>query len=148
MIINDLPYQLRMWPLLRDRRWIASMGDAHPAREHAPSQRLDEGQHGADLSGPQAIVDWLRSGASSARDRVPSGPPAHARYHLRTSTRRHRRDAIGALRIRARPIALNPVLPIDVSVDHSIAVDHYGVPEALRLNMTRRSSVTQSATDC
>src|ERR1700732_1937212 len=35
------------------------------------------------------------------------------------------------------PSQLNPVLPIDVSVDHSIAVDHYGVPEALRLNMTR-----------
>ena len=32
---------------------------------------------------------------------------------------------------------LNPVLPIDVSVDHSIAVDHYGTPDALRLNMTR-----------
>jgi aconitate hydratase len=35
------------------------------------------------------------------------------------------------------PSLLNPILPIDVSVDHSIAVDYFGTPDALRLNMTR-----------
>ncbi|MGE5766450.1 MAG: aconitate hydratase AcnA [Bacteroidota bacterium] len=35
------------------------------------------------------------------------------------------------------PAALSPVLPVDVSVDHSIAVDRYAVPDALRMNMAR-----------
>ena len=35
------------------------------------------------------------------------------------------------------PSALNPVLPVDVSVDHSIAVDAYGSPQALAVNIAR-----------
>jgi aconitate hydratase len=35
------------------------------------------------------------------------------------------------------PTLLNPVLPVDVSVDHSVAVDHYGSPDALARNMER-----------
>ena len=35
------------------------------------------------------------------------------------------------------PSLLNPVLPVDVSVDHSVAVDQYGTPDALARNMER-----------
>jgi aconitate hydratase len=35
------------------------------------------------------------------------------------------------------PSLLNPVLPVDVSVDHSVAVDHYGTRDALTHNMKR-----------
>ncbi|MGO4723673.1 MULTISPECIES: aconitate hydratase AcnA [unclassified Inquilinus] len=35
------------------------------------------------------------------------------------------------------PAALNPVLPVDVSVDHSVAVDRYGTADALAFNMGR-----------
>jgi aconitate hydratase len=35
------------------------------------------------------------------------------------------------------PSALNPVLPVDVSTDHSLAVDVYGSPDARALNMAR-----------
>jgi aconitate hydratase len=35
------------------------------------------------------------------------------------------------------PAALNPVLPVDVSVDHSVAVDRYGTADALAHNMGR-----------
>jgi len=35
------------------------------------------------------------------------------------------------------PAALNPVLPVDVSVDHSMAVDRYGTADALAHNMGR-----------
>src|SRR5262249_31060069 len=35
------------------------------------------------------------------------------------------------------PGKLNPVLPVDVSVDHSIAVDYYATPDALQRNMQR-----------
>ncbi len=35
------------------------------------------------------------------------------------------------------PARLNPVLPVDVSVDHSIAVDRFASPDAMAFNMTR-----------
>ncbi|MBB3019194.1 aconitate hydratase [Microvirga lupini] len=35
------------------------------------------------------------------------------------------------------PRLLNPVLPVDVSTDHSLGVDVFGVPDALRRNMER-----------
>ena len=35
------------------------------------------------------------------------------------------------------PSLLNPVLPVDVSVDHSVAVDRYGTADALARNMER-----------
>jgi aconitate hydratase len=35
------------------------------------------------------------------------------------------------------PASLDPMIPIDVSVDHSIAVDYYATPDALSLNMGR-----------
>jgi aconitate hydratase len=35
------------------------------------------------------------------------------------------------------PAALNPVLPVDVSVDHSVAVDRHGTADALAHNMAR-----------
>ena len=37
------------------------------------------------------------------------------------------------------PRLLNPGLPVDVSVDHSIAVDRFGAPEAVRINMEREA---------
>ncbi|WP_342239832.1 aconitate hydratase AcnA [Inquilinus sp. OTU3971] len=35
------------------------------------------------------------------------------------------------------PRRLNPVLPVDVSTDHSLAVDVFGAPDAMRRNMER-----------
>jgi aconitate hydratase len=35
------------------------------------------------------------------------------------------------------PARLNPVLPVDVSTDHSIAVDHFATPDARARNMAR-----------
>lgn len=35
------------------------------------------------------------------------------------------------------PTSLNPVLPVDVSVDHSVAVDTYASPDALSINIRR-----------
>jgi aconitate hydratase len=35
------------------------------------------------------------------------------------------------------PARLNPVLPVDVSVDHSLAVDRFASPEAMAVNMAR-----------
>ncbi|MGN6690062.1 MAG: aconitate hydratase AcnA [Sphingopyxis sp.] len=35
------------------------------------------------------------------------------------------------------PARIDPVVPVDVSTDHSLAVDHFAVPDAARLNMAR-----------
>ncbi|WP_238578606.1 aconitate hydratase AcnA [Inquilinus limosus] len=45
------------------------------------------------------------------------------------------RDAVAAAG--GDPAALNPVLPVDVSVDHSVAVDRHGTRDALAHNMAR-----------
>jgi aconitate hydratase len=42
------------------------------------------------------------------------------------------------------PEQLNPVLPVDVSTDHSVAVDAFGTADALRLNMTHEFFATSS----
>jgi aconitate hydratase len=92
---------------------------------------------GADPSGAQSILDWLKSGTSNAEIAFYPG-----RLLMHDTTCVPALVDIAAMRAAlcesgADPSQLNPVLPIDVSVDHSIAVDHYGVPDALRLNMTR-----------
>ncbi len=38
------------------------------------------------------------------------------------------------------PRALDPVIRVDVSTDHSIAVDHFGTPDAMRLNLAREAA--------
>jgi aconitate hydratase A / 2-methylisocitrate dehydratase len=92
---------------------------------------------GADLSHSQSIVDWLEAGTSKAE--IPFYP---GRLLMHDTTCVPALVDIAAMRSALSesghdPSQLNPVLPIDVSVDHSIAVDYYGVPEALRLNMLR-----------
>ncbi len=43
------------------------------------------------------------------------------------------RDAMG--RMDGDPQKINPVVPCDLVIDHSVQVDHYGTPEAFRLNV-------------
>jgi aconitate hydratase len=40
-----------------------------------------------------------------------------------------------ALRLGGDPRRIEPLVPVDLVVDHSVQVDHYNSPEALRLNM-------------
>ena len=44
------------------------------------------------------------------------------------------------------PSLLNPVLPVDVSVDHSVAVDQYGTQTPSPGTWSASSSATSSAT--
>ncbi|HWM69615.1 MAG TPA: aconitate hydratase AcnA [Steroidobacteraceae bacterium] len=90
-----------------------------------------------DLSSSHAILDWARTGTSNAE--IPFHP---GRLLMHDTTCVPALVDIAAMRSAVAesgrdPSVLNPVLPIDVSVDHSIAVDYYGTPDALRLNMTR-----------
>ncbi|MBS1241709.1 MAG: aconitase, partial [Gemmatimonadetes bacterium] len=44
------------------------------------------------------------------------------------------RDAMA--RMGGNPDQINPVVPCDLVIDHSVQVDHYGTPEAFRLNVS------------
>jgi aconitate hydratase len=90
-----------------------------------------------DLSAAQAILRWLDSGASNAE--IPFYP---TRLLMHDTTCVPALVDIAAMRSALAeagqdPTQLNPVLPIDVSVDHSIAVDHFGTRDALQRNMQR-----------
>jgi len=90
-----------------------------------------------DLSAAQAILRWLDSGASNAE--IPFYP---TRLLTHDTTCVPALVDIAAMRSALAeagqdPTQLNPMLPIDVSVDHSIAVDHFGTRDALQRNMQR-----------
>jgi aconitate hydratase len=90
-----------------------------------------------DLASARAILAWLKTGTSSAE--IPFYP---GRLLMHDTTCVPALVDIAALRSELAegghdPARLNPQLPIDVSVDHSIAVDYFGTPNALQLNMTQ-----------
>ena len=83
----------------------------------------------------QALVDWLESGRSEAEVAF---QPARVLMHDTTSTPAlvdiaGMRDALAEAGL--DPTALNPGLPVDVSVDHSLAVEVYATPDAPQQNM-------------
>lgn len=83
----------------------------------------------------KAIFDWLETGTSEAEIAF---RPARVLMHDTTST--PALVDIAAMRDElaeagADPALLNPMLPVDVSVDHSLAVEAYGRPDAADVNM-------------
>jgi aconitate hydratase len=90
-----------------------------------------------NLAAAEAILAWLATGTSTAE--IPFFP---TRLLMHDTTCVPALVDIAAMRSALAaaghdPARLNPVLPIDVSVDHSIAVDYYARPDALQLNMRR-----------
>ncbi len=84
-----------------------------------------------------SLLAWLETGTSSAE--IPFYP---GRLLMHDTTCVPALVDIAALRSELAetghdPARLNPKLPIDVSVDHSIAVDAFGTPSALQHNMTQ-----------
>ena len=80
---------------------------------------------------------WLETGTSNAE--IPFYP---ARLLMHDTTCVPALVDIAAMRSELAeagydPSKLNPTLPIDVSVDHSIAVDYFGVANALQQNMAQ-----------
>ncbi len=85
----------------------------------------------------RAIVDWLAAGTSAAE--IPFHP---GRVLMHDTTCGPALGDIAGMRdalaeAGGDPADLNPVLPVDVSVDHSVAVDHFATPDALSRNMAR-----------
>ncbi|WP_414475360.1 aconitate hydratase AcnA [Microvirga sp. M2] len=84
-----------------------------------------------------AILDWLGSGRSE--DEIPFLP---GRILMHDTTCGPALVDIAGMRASLAeagvdPSRLNPVLPVDVSTDHSLAVDVFGTTDALRRNMER-----------
>jgi aconitate hydratase len=85
----------------------------------------------------QAIRDWAATGRSEAD--IPFQP---ARLLMHDTTCGPALVDIAAMRSTLAeagedPRRLSPVLPIDISTDHSIAVDAFATPDALAYNMRR-----------
>ena len=83
----------------------------------------------------KALADWLESGRSEAEVAF---QPGRVLMHDTTSTPAlvdiaGMRDALAEAGL--DPTVLNPGLPVDVSVDHSLAVEVYATPDAPQQNM-------------
>jgi aconitate hydratase len=90
-----------------------------------------------DLATARPILAWLDEGTSTAE--IPFYP---GRLLMHDTTCVPALVDIAAMRSELAeaghdPARLNPQLPIDVSVDHSIAVDYFGTADALERNMTQ-----------
>jgi aconitate hydratase len=82
-----------------------------------------------------AVFAWLEHGTSNTEIAF---QPGRVLMHDTTSTPAlvdiaAMRDALAEAG--ADPTLLNPVLPVDVSVDHSLAVESFGRPDAAALNL-------------
>ena len=85
----------------------------------------------------QAILDWLATGTSEAE--IPFHP---GRILMHDTTCVPALVDIAGMRSALAeaggdPARLNPVPRVDVSVDNSVGVDHFGTPDALSRNMER-----------
>ena len=88
-------------------------------------------------AGRSAIMAWLEAGTSKAAIEFHPG-----RILMHDTTCGPALVDIAALRSAVAeaggdPSAVNPRLPVDVSTDHSVAVDHFGTTASLVLNMQR-----------
>src|SRR5690606_30952680 len=84
----------------------------------------------------QAIFQWLEHGTSEAEIAF---QPSRVLMHDTTSTPAlvdiaAMRDALAEANV--DPALLSPTLPVDVSVDHSLAVEAYARPDAADINMS------------
>ena len=84
-----------------------------------------------------AIISWLDTGSSAAA--IEFHP---SRILMHDTTCGPALVDIAALRSAVaeaggNPAAISPRLPVDVSTDHSVAVDHFGTQASLALNMQR-----------
>jgi len=118
----------------------AAAGDDLERLPHILRIILENVLRTAGDDGPRAqaaILAWLDSGRSE--EEIPFSP---GRVMMHDTTCGPALVDIAGMRASLAeagydPSRLNPVLPVDVSTDHSLAVDVFGAPDALRRNMER-----------
>ncbi|HET9019272.1 MAG TPA: aconitase family protein, partial [Acetobacteraceae bacterium] len=96
--------------------------------------RFEDGQT-YRVADAHAIADWVKAAASTKE--VPFRP---ARILMQDFTGvpavvdlAAMRD--GILRLGGNPAKVNPLVPVDLVIDHSVMVDAYGTPDALKKNV-------------
>ena len=92
-------------------------------------------QHDEKDAAANALLAWLENGSSDVE--IPF-QPGRVLMHDTTSTPAlvdiaAMRDELAEAGV--DPAVLKPQLPVDVSVDHSLAVEAYARPDAIRINM-------------
>ena len=97
---------------------------------------------GGDATAVEPVPAWLKAGASEAE--IPFYP---GRVLMHDTTCGPALVDIAASRSALAeaggdPTRLSPVLPVDVSTDHSVAVDFFGSGDALARNMERELTRT------
>lgn len=123
--IIDLPAE--MGADLRRMPWVLRILLENVLRKGEDSETI--------ASGRAAMLDWLKSGTSEAE--IAFYP---ARVLMHDTTCGPALADIAAMRsVMAEegfdPALLNPVLPVDVSTDHSLPVDFFATPDAMAMNM-------------
>ena len=73
----------------------------------------------------EALARW-DAAAEPPRDRLHARPRAHAGLHRRARRRRPRRDARRDGRLGGDPAKINPLVPAELVIDHSVQVDEFG----------------------
>ena len=82
------------------------------------------------------LANWEPNARAHRRDPVHRRAHRAAGLHRRAAARRPGRDAQRRPReIGKNPKTIEPLVPVDLVVDHSVQVDYYGAPDALDLNM-------------
>jgi aconitate hydratase len=118
----------------------AAAGDALNRLPHILRIMLENALRNAGDDAPRAkaaILGWLDTGRSE--EEIPFLP---GRVLMHDTTCGPALVDIAGMRASLAeaghdPGRLNPVLPVDVSTDHSLGVDVFGTPDALRRNMER-----------
>jgi hypothetical protein len=85
-------------------------------------------------------------GRAHRRDPVRRRARGAAGLHRRAAAGRPGRHAQHGRQLGKKPKAIEPLVPVDLVVDHSIMVDYFGTKKALDLNMKLEFQRNASAT--
>ena len=112
--ISRLPVSIRivLESVLAQLRW--QKGSAQRCRDAGEMEREETGER--------------RNSVRRRADRS-------AGFHRRSAGRRSRRDAQRGAALKGDPKIIEPLVPVDLVVDHSVQVDFFGSAQALRLNL-------------
>ena len=95
----------------------------------------------------RTLANWTARRRAHRRDPVRRRAHRAAGLHRRAAARRSRGDALRrAARSASDPKIIEPLVPVDLVVDHSVQVDFSGPPDALQLNMEMEFKRNRSAT--
>ena len=96
-----------------------------------------EGNGSVDAADVEALARWDAKAAAEQGDRLHARARADAGLHRRARGRRPRRDARRDGRDGRRPAQINPLVPAELVIDHSVQVDAFGTRDAFRVNAER-----------